>query len=375
MVNKNKEILPLVNEDVHGPFVTIMLNTHVGHTAVDQDVIRFKNFAKESKKRFLKKFPERDWQAYQKQIDALTDDQKFWRSATKSVAIVFSPETHVFRLTIPVDDQYYVGDLPYLLAFIKNGQFNYEYDLLALARDNFKLYHVANKTLKEIELPEDAPDTIVKALGDQLTGDELNYSIKAGSGNGSSAGKEGLAYHGVNTKDEEVDIDWTNFFQVVDKYVKENYSSNDKAPLYLYALPESITRFKKLTKNPYYSPDAALESSPVPINGNGSEGIIEKIAEQLSKKEIAEYTKLMDRKFINELVDIDQAAKDGKVSHLFIATSNLADGFGEDPDTEYDRREELNRITADVLKSGGEVFVLDQHDAPDENSLLAILRY
>lgn len=48
------------------------------------------------------------------------------------------------------------------------------------------------------------------------------------------------------------------------------------------------------------------------------------------------------------------------MSHLFIATSNLADGFGEDPETEYDRRQVLNALADDVIINGGKVFILDQ---------------
>ena len=78
---------------------------------------------------------------------------------------------------------------------------------------------------------------------------------------------------------------------------------------------------------------------------------------------------------MDQLVDIVPAAKEGRISHLFIATSNLVDGFGEDPDTEYDRRQVLNTMADYVIANGGEVFVLDQKDAPDEKSLVAILRY
>lgn len=102
---------------------------------------------------------------------------------------------------------------------------------------------------------------------------------------------------------------------------------------------------------------------------------IGEVAKQRAEKEIAAYQKLMDKKFMDQLVDIVPAAKEGRISHLFIATSNLVDGFGEDPDTEYDRRQVLNTMADYVVKNGGEVFILDQADAPDEKSLVAILRY
>ena len=100
-----------------------------------------------------------------------------------------------------------------------------------------------------------------------------------------------------------------------------------------------------------------------------------KIFDQLAAVETQTYKKLIDRKFVDQLVDIVPATKEGKISHLFIATSNLVDGYGEDPDIEYDRRQVLNEIADNVIKNGGQVFVLDQKDAPDEKSLLAILRY
>ena len=52
MAKKDKELLSqLTSEGAKGPFVTIMLNTHVAHQDVEKDQIKFKNFAKEAKKR------------------------------------------------------------------------------------------------------------------------------------------------------------------------------------------------------------------------------------------------------------------------------------------------------------------------------------
>ena len=209
MAKMAKELLSqLTSEDVKGPFVTIMLNTHVAHQDVEKDQIKLKNFAKEAKKRFEKKYAEHDWSLFQEKITSLLEDASFWRSATASVALILSPkQTYIHRLSIPVDDQYYVSDLPYLLAVIKNSHFNYSYYLLGLNRDSMKLYEVNNKQVKEVKLPDDAPKDVVTALGSELTGGGLNYT---------SNGGEGATFHGVNPKDEEVEIDWVNYYQAVD---------------------------------------------------------------------------------------------------------------------------------------------------------------
>lgn len=156
----------VISDGIKGPFVTIMLNTHVGHQNVEKDQIKFKNFAKDAKRRFEKKYPEHSWDLFQTKIDELLADQSFWRNSTTSVAVIITPEeVLVHRLSIRVDDQYYVGETPYVLAVIKNAQFNYPFYLLALNRDSMQVYQVENNQVREVELPEEAPTTIEKALG------------------------------------------------------------------------------------------------------------------------------------------------------------------------------------------------------------------
>lgn len=179
----------VISDGIKGPFVTIMLNTHVGHQNVEKDQIKFKNFAKDAKRRFEKKYPEHSWDLFQTKIDELLADQSFWRNSTTSVAVIITPEeVLVHRLSIRVDDQYYVGETPYVLAVIKNAQFNYPFYLLALNRDSMQVYQVENNQVREVELPEEAPTTIEKALGEEVTGGgNFNYSAQGGPNSGEKA--------------------------------------------------------------------------------------------------------------------------------------------------------------------------------------------
>lgn len=369
MAKVEKELLDqLTSEKIHGPFVTIMLNTNVGHQNVEKDQLKFKNFAKESKRRFEKRYPDKEWQVFQKQIDTLLGDADFWRKATKSVAFILTPEqTFIHRLSIAVDDQYYVGDTPYLLAVLKNAQYNYHYYLLALNRTSIKLYQMDNKELTEMTLPDDAPTDIKKALGEELTGGSINFR--------SAGNSDAAAYHGVNAKDEEVEIDWVNYYQAVDNYLRNEFENEAKWPIYLFALAENQTLFKKISKNPDFDPTIAISASPAQLTHSQIEKRTDEINKDLTTKEISTYQKLIERKNFDLLPDIKQAASIGRISHLFIATSNLAPGFGESPEEEYDWRQVLNTLADDVLHAGGEVHVLDQEDAPGQKSLIAILRY
>ncbi|MGM0217848.1 baeRF6 domain-containing protein [Enterococcus sp. AZ126] len=376
MLDQEKDNLSvLFSDEVQGPFVTFILNTHVAHQDVEKDSLALKNFAKAAKVRFEKKYVEHSFAPFQEKIDALLADSSFWRNATKSVSIIISEnDIFIHRLHVPVDNQYYVDDRPYLLGIIKNNQFNYRYYLMALNRDSMALYLVENNQVKSVDLPADAPTDLVGTLGDELTGGSMNYSIQGGAGyNGSS--KEGVAYHGVNTKDEEVKIDWTNYYQAIDNYLKDTFVNSDNLPIRLYALPENQTLFKKIAKNPYLVSDACVSSSPAQVSFKDIEKGAQKINQELETIETKAYNQLLDKKFVDQLDDIVPASDEGKISHFFISTANFVNETTEMSTEEFDRRKVLNKVTDTVLRTGGKVFVLDQTASPDEKTLLAVLRY
>ncbi len=120
--------------------------------------------------------------------------------------------------------------------------------MLALNHDKFSIYNGRGNKVQPVDLPEEAPDTLTKALGEELTGGELNVdSYNGGEVSGGAPG----AFHGHNEKSNEVQIDQENYFRVVDKYVFEHFSKPTKLPLVLLALKENIADFDKLSKNEY----------------------------------------------------------------------------------------------------------------------------
>lgn len=371
MANISRDLLlQLTSDQVKGPFVTIMLNTHVAFQQVEKSQLKFKNFVKEAKQRYEKRYPTLDWSEIQGKADAILANRDFWRSGTKSMAIILTPqETFVHLLTIEVDDQYYVGDTPYVLAIIKNAQFNYPYYLVALNRDSMALYKMENKKLTEVELPEDAPTTLEIALGTERDGNSGGVNYR------SSSSASGDASHGTNTKDEEIEIDWSNYYLAVGKYLKTFLEKEEKLPVYLYGLPENQTLFRKIARSIPVDKNISVPYSPTQVSIQELEKNAEIIQSELQEKEIASYQKLIEGKYADQLSDIKQSAKLGRIGQLFIATSNLITGFGDDPDTEYDWRQELNALSVDTLINGGEVFVLEQQNAPGRKGLIATLRY
>ena len=63
---KKDSLSTLFSEEVHGPFVTFLFNTHVAHQNVEKFAC-FENFAKAAK-HALKKFPEEKWAVFQEKL-------------------------------------------------------------------------------------------------------------------------------------------------------------------------------------------------------------------------------------------------------------------------------------------------------------------
>lgn len=368
--NSKDLLLQLTSNQVEGPFVTIMLNTQVAFQQVEKSHLKFKNFVKEAKQRYEKRYPNLDWSVIQEKADSILNDRDFWRNGSKSLAIILTPhETFVHPLSIEVDDQYYVGDTPYLLAIIKNAQFNYSYYVLALNRDSMALYKMENKKLVEVPLPADAPTTLEISLGTERDDSRGVLHYRSSSNLGSHAG------HGTNTKEEELEIDWSNYYLAVGKYLKDFFETEEKLPIFLYGLPENQTLFRKVVRSIHVDQTISVPSSPTQLSLQELEKNLESIQKELQEKEVLAYQRLMDGKYVHHLSDIKQSAKTGRIGQLFIATSNLTDGFGDDPDTEYDWRQELNSLSIDTLINGGDVYVLEQKNAPGQKGLIASLRY
>ncbi len=70
--------------------------------------------------------------------------------------------------------------------------------------------------------------------------------------------------------------------------------------------------FKKIAKNPYYCSDVAISASPAQLSLKEIEAGAKKLSEELAAKEAEGYNRLLDKKFIDQLVDIVPAAKEGK---------------------------------------------------------------
>lgn len=358
--------------------VSLSLNSESNAFDVESNKIQFQNLLKEAKVKLCDEFDEKFCDSLLNKVKDLRDNTDFWRKASQSVVIYITPEeVYYYRLSVPIATGTVVAEKAYVLPLISNFQYISYYHLLALNHDKFSLFNGRGTTIQQVELPEDAPDTLTKALGDELTGGELNV----GSYNGGE-GNSGGVFHGHNEKSNEVQIDQVNYFREVDNYVFENFSKPTGLPLVLFTLPENAADFEKLSKNPYLD-ETKVEASPSQLSFNEIQTHTSEVVDEIIDrryKELVNKFKETKPEFRLEAQynDLAMSSLQGKIDTLLLENHFQVHGT-IDEDGQYKEGTEtkhyINQLVHNVLKTNGKVFVLEKASMPSDSGVAALLRF
>ena len=357
---------------------TFMMEVEKSPFLADKDLIQFQNLVKEAKKRVLEENEEDVWKKMYDQIENLDKRQEFWRERSGGIVIYLSPDyCYYYTIGTDIENAVIVSKKPNILPVVEDFQFLNHYQLLCLNADSFKLFNGRGYTLQEIELPEDAPDTLTKALGDELTGGELNVTGRGGTSRGQAIGM----FHGHNEKSREVEIDQTNYFRAVDNYVYSHYSKETELPLVLFALPENQSVFRELSNNRFLS-EECVEKSSAQLNNQQIEEEAKNVATEVVQKR---HKKLLEDfqetppslRLESQFSDLAMASVEGRIDYLMIEDEYNVKGridengeYREGPENNY-----LNDLAWNVIQTNGRVYILDRMDMPSSESILAGLRY
>jgi hypothetical protein len=231
------------------PCISLYQPTHRSHPDSEQDVIRFKNLTKEIQHSLEKKYPKEITQLLLQPFHALAEDFSFWTHNKDGLAILANAEFFkVYKLSHPVPELAIVADSFHIKPLIRVMQSVDRYQILALNRQQVKLFEGNRDGLEEIELDNDFPSTISMALGEELT-EPYHTAGSYGGSNGSAM------HHGQGGKKDEIDVDEERFFRVIDQAILQFHSQASKLPLLLVALPEYHNLFHKISKNPFLLKD------------------------------------------------------------------------------------------------------------------------
>lgn len=366
-------------------YVTIAMELHATTLTNDKDRIQFENLVSEAKKRLQDSDIEEKTKLLD-QLEVVMQNIEQFIQFIGGLTIYITPdEIYWYHLAIAVSDNVYIGELPYVMPLAYNFQFTRNYHLLVLNRESIRLFEGFNERLEELPINEikDAPVDLATALGTETEGRQLTHgSYSGGFGQQGKSRGAGTAFHGHGDTNEEKDIDRDRYFNMVDKFVYENFSNKQKLPLIIFTVEDNQAVFREISNNEYLV-DMGIHGSAATMKTNEIEKRVAETVDQIiayQRNDLFEELKetTPENRIENIPDDLTSASLQGRIEKLYVEKMFEIPGTIT-PEGLYDANNEKNdfvqKIVQQVLQTNGEVYVLDENEIPLNTKIAARLRY
>ncbi len=361
------------------PCLSLYMPTHRHWPDRAQDPIRFRNLTDRLEASLRREHPARDAHALLERFRTLADESPFWHRTLDGLAVLATADIFkVYRLQRPVPELAVVADTFHTKPLLRILQSADRYQVLALSRQDVKMFEGNRDVLDEIELTPGLGSAVEEA-GRQDGEPERRARVYGGSSNA------GTTRHGTDLRQQAANVAAERFFRAVDQEVLETYSRPSRMPLLLAALPANQHAFRAISRNPFLAAEA-IDAAPESLT---SEALRERAWELVLPRYLARLEGLVDRYRSRQgtglaaanLDEIAAAVAVGRVELLLIeadrhipgviADGKLAAADLDDPQVD----DALDDLGALVQKSGGEVVVVPRERMPSDTGAAAVYRF
>jgi hypothetical protein len=348
-----------------------------------QDALRYKNFLAKVETRLVNEgMRTTEARSLLEQEYDLVKDTGYWKHLGADGLVVFrSPGTILrYSLPVPFNELVTVGQRFHvrpLLPLLVGGR----YVVLALSRNNLRLFQGDRYRLKEIDLPEGVPKSLSEALPYEPE-QQLQYHTKTGS----VGGRRSAMFHGHGAGVDDQNENLERYFQIIDRSLFP-LPENEECPIVLAGTEELHAVYRRISKS-----RTILSRG---IAGNVGELSIDTLyrkawdiaQEYFSQEEQNAVQNFRDNinggRVVDDLQTVLTAAFDGRVENLFVAENELV--WGEfDPDSRQAvvKKQDNGKITELLdeavfwtLSKKGSVFIRKRDDMPAYSIICGRLRY
>ena len=384
-----QELQELTNKESN-LFISIYLPTFRSGVDIRQNLIRFKQLLREAEASLYEmQMSKSEIEELLKPATNLIAETKFWQNQGDGLALfIHSNGIDYFRLpiefneTMKISNKIYIK--PLLPLFTGNGQFN----ILALSKNEVRLFRCSRQTVREIEL-KDAPDSMHVMQVDDEVDSPRGYLAMRISRN---VGKNQLTYNKVtqiqSNEDDYERNELTRYFRAIDESLIEMHKG-DIVPLVLAGVEYLIPIYREKSKYPYIVDDF-IKGNPELLNGKELHKLAWELVEpifnkdkELAEKRYKQYYGQKNNLYENSLEKIISAAYSGQIDALFFEDGfeqwgkhNINNHKVELHDEPKDGDEDLiEYVSLLTLSRGGKVFSVASDEVPDASPVAAVLRF
>lgn len=363
------------------PCLSIYMPTHRLKMDHKQDIIVFKNLAKEAKLSLEQKYTDRDIKPLLKLLKEMEEEVDLWNYSLDGLALFATlDEMIIYRLEKDFQPISIVSDSFHIKPMVEYYQAIETFQILALEAESFALFQGNHLDIKPMVLSEEVETTLKEVLGSQHTEDYQTHGVYGGASDGST-------FHGHGGRSDEVEIDRAKFFKHVDRFVLEQVSKQAKLPLILVTRKEHHADFRKLSNNPYLLEDR-IEGSFNDFKEDDIKmelkGINDQRFDLLINQDKEHYHNLRNKGLSSDqLIDVLKAVLASRVETLFIEENKIIPGQIDfktqqiiqsdldDPQTD----DLLDDLVQHAYQTGAKVYILGKDKMPTESGVAAVFRY
>lgn len=318
---------------------------------------------------------------YLKPIENLIANIELWRNPSQGLAIFLDEKgMSYYPLPIHFETKTYVASNFYVTPLIPLYYNSEEYYLLELSQDYVRLYEASKFGLNNLHIESFAPDNLEKAVGFDFRQKMLQFR------SGQDAFSSG-AFHGHGEGKDEEKKELFTYFRAIDKGVQQAIE-NKSAPLVLACVNELFDAYKHANTYPNLFEKNVSGDSEFKNKTNlhqESWSVIEEYFEKTKKKKLHQFNELYNTPKISyQINEIIPAAVDGKIDTLFVdKNTDLFGVYNEvsrhlilNDHKEIQNGSLVNLASINTFLKGGEVYLLDTHEMPEQGRLFnALFRY
>lgn len=363
-------------------YISIVLELHAARLINEADRIQFSNLLNDVEKE-LNDSDLKEKDALLKQLDVVRLNTDQLANHTSGLAIYITAENiYYYDLAIPVEKTFVIDERPYILPLVENFQFEQDYHLLLLNREDARIFEGHGSNLTELdmtEIDEDAPVDLETAIEKDRQAEPINFHSYNSATGGSEASQ---FFHGHDQASQEKAIERESYFRILDKFILEHYSNINKWPLVLFTVDENRAVFQSITNNKYLSELEIAGSSASMKENEIVEIVAEKINNLIGKEKRVALKELEEVSPVNRIEnipdDLTSASLRGQIQTLYLKKGLVIPGTITDEGF-YNREDEKNNfvelLVDKVINTGASAYILDSEDMPKDLDIIARLRF
>ncbi|MFH5804553.1 hypothetical protein [Alienimonas sp. DA493] len=387
-----------------GPRLTLTMPTHrSGSEGLREDAIRYKNLVGEAERQLKESgVTGVRLQHALAPLLALQKDELFWQHQAEGLALFLTPPAEdaaktdgclrTFRLPAAVPERVALGDRFEVLPLVPLVSGEGRFFVLAVSQNHVRLLEGSRAVVVERQ-PEALPQNLREALNIDEYQSYLGWRSNKTSGVGGDVGGQANFHgHGAANQSTVKQQELTEYFRRIGAGLEEffrdptppEHSSDPlppgtfKPPVVFAGVDYLFPMLKEAWNYPNLLPDAIHGNvDALPANELHAKAwpLVEAFFQAPADQERTAYSEKDPALRSDDLSEILEAAKSGRVETLFIAEGERA--ADPDPTRSLDQAAVnlLSVAAGDVVSAGGRVFVLPRGRMPGDSMIAASFRY